>query len=238
MGTAESPRLLKAKDARQIGTSAAFNYEDIRRKCDEHIESVRRQAREILEAAQQEGEAMRQRSREEGFQEGRRQGLMQADEEISKRAAEQAEQIATDKLKTTLPAMHAAVDALTLGRDRWLAQWETAAIRLSVAVAEKLVRHELSINPHVGKEMISAVLQLAAGSPHIKLRLHPDDRERLGPYAEEVVAHLSACGEAQLIPDDSISPGGCVVDTQHGTIDARVETQLERIASELLQHEQ
>ena len=44
----------------------------------------------------------------------------------------------------------------------------------------------------------------------------------------------TACGEAELVYDETITPGGCQIETQHGAIDARMETQLERIASELL----
>jgi flagellar biosynthesis/type III secretory pathway protein FliH len=38
----------------------------------------------------------------------------------------------------------------------------------------------------------------------------------------------------QLVPDDAISPGGCTVRFGAGQIDATIETQLRRIADELL----
>jgi flagellar assembly protein FliH len=41
-------------------------------------------------------------------------------------------------------------------------------------------------------------------------------------------------GETTFTPDERISRGGCVVETRHGAIDARIETQLARIAHELL----
>ena len=50
------PRILKADALRGLGPRVAFNYEDLRRRCDEHIEQVRAQARDLLEAARREAE--------------------------------------------------------------------------------------------------------------------------------------------------------------------------------------
>ena len=73
------------------------------------------------------------------------------------------------------------------------------------------------------------------GRRTIKLRLHPDDAALLGEHAAEVVRALASSGDAEIAPDATFARGSCVIQTKHGTIDARLETLLDRIVSELLE---
>ena len=235
MSAPDSSRLLKAESLRGRGSQIAFNYDDLRQHCDTHIESVRRQARELIAAAHQEAESIRHAAHEQGQADGRRQGVEQAEQEIEARLNTLAEEKSAGYLQTALPALREAAAALSIERDRWLAHWQTAAVRLSVAIAEKIVRQELASRPNLAAEMVRNALQLAAGNPQIKLRLHPDDIQLFGRQCEEILGSLSAGGNGTLFEDPKVSRGGCVVETQHGVIDAQLETQLARIAAELLE---
>ena len=234
MPSIETNRILKANDVRGLGSKIVFNYDDLQLRCDDHLRKIREQTRQMIEDAQAEAAQIRSRAYEAAKAEGLRQGMSDADAEIERRASARADQKAADKLSTLLPAMQQASEALVREHDRWLADWESAAVRLSVAIAEKLVRHELQVNPESATEMIAEALQLAAGSPQINLLMNPRDIKRLGDHAEQVVKSMAACGEAKLVADESISCGGCVIESQHGQIDARLETLLERIKEELI----
>jgi flagellar assembly protein FliH len=229
------PRILKADSLRGSGAAIAFNYEDVRRRCEEHLDEVREQARELLESARLEAESLRRRAVDDGRAAGVRQGLADAEREIETRAAEIARQSVDERLGSVLPALQAAAGALADERDRWLSEWEDTAVRLGVAVAGKLVRHELELRPDTARRLLADSLQLASGSAHVTVRLNPGDLERLGDRGRDVVRSLASCGQATLVPDASLSPGSVLIDTGPGTIDARIETQLERITSELLQ---
>jgi flagellar assembly protein FliH len=234
MAILEPSRLIKAAAARNLG-GTAFNFDDLRRQCDELVASARRQAHEILAEATRAGEHIRQEARAEGIAVGQREGLAAAHGLVETRAAEIASQMTQQQLRTVLPAFHAAVSALQLERDRWLATWETATIKLSAAIAGKILRQELARHPELALPIVREALQLAMGQPHVKLHLHPLDLEQLHDCGNDAVARLGAVGEAALVADESISRGGCLIETQHGVIDARLETQIERIASELLE---
>lgn len=235
MTSTEPQRILKADALRGLSSRVAFNYDDLRRKGEEHIESVRRQARRMLQEAHAEAEQIRQRALVEARQAGQAEGLRDAETEIERRAAEQARRMADEKLETVLPALRAAAGTLSQERDRWLAAWESAAIELSVGIAEKLLRQQLHAHPERVVPRVREILELAAGSADIRVRLNPDDRDLLAEAAGEVVRSLSSCGDVAVTADPSITRGGCLVETRHGMIDARLETQLDRIAAELLQ---
>lgn len=228
-------RILKAHDARGLGSRVVFNYEDIRKRCDDSIEAAERKAAEILENASREAEAIRSKAHASGLAAGRESGIRDIETEVQRRAIQIAEQISADKLRSTLPAMIEAVSALDRERDRWLAEWEAFGIRLSVAVAEKIVRRQLDLQPETAATMFAETLRLAAGSTSISLRLNPNDVALLGDHPAELARSMSSCADAAIVPDATVSRGGCVVESQHGVIDARIETQLQRIVDELSQ---
>ena len=102
-------------------------------------------------------------------------------------------------------------------------------------IAERLLGCELRLKPELAREMIREALQLAVGAPRIRVHLHADDAALLGKQATEVVRALAACGEAAIVADNSLTRGGCLIETQHGQIDARIETVLDRLVAELLE---
>lgn len=237
MQSNETPRILKADALRGLGSQVVFNFDDLRRQCDDYVDETRRHAQTILDDARREADEMRQRTYEQARQAGRKHGLEEAEEHIHKRAAELADIKAREALHTALPALQAAAETLRQERDHWLADWETAAVRLCAAIAEKLLRREVQRTPELVRTMFAETLQLVVGTASIRVRVHPDDLRVFGNAAEEMVCRMASCGQATLVPDETVSPGGCVIETQHGCIDGRVETQIERITSELLQND-
>ncbi|GAB4135763.1 MAG: hypothetical protein Tsb009_02400 [Planctomycetaceae bacterium] len=229
--------MLKAHDLRALGSKVAFNFEDLRQSCDAHIEQTQKHAKEIIEKARQEADSIRQNAREQGQREGLEWGLKNAEEEIHKKSLELAEKRTAEELANVLPALKDAANTLAAERDRWITDWESSAIRLCVAIAEKILQQKLELKPELRSELILDAVRQVAGNPQIRLRLNPADLEQLGDHAEEVIASVASCGKVSLIGDDSISAGGSVIETEFGVLDARLETQLERIASELIQQD-
>ena len=165
---------------------------------------------------------------------GRDEGLNNAATEIKRKADEIAAQRVSDQLATALPALQSAAAALHAERDQWLIRWESGAIRLGVAIAEKLLQRQLIARPDFATDMIADALRLAAGQPQLTIYLHPDDLAAWGDRGTQIVQSLTACADTTLIPDHQTARGGCRIETREGEIDARVETMLQRIAEELL----
>jgi len=234
MALQEPSRLIKARTARNLGSATAFNFDDMRRQCDAYVEEARNRGQQILGQAAQEAETVRQAAYAEGLAAGKEAGLAAAHTLVESRAAEIAGQLTQERLRTVLPAFQAAAGALVIERDRWITAWEGAAVKLSASIAQRVLRHELAQLPEVSVALIQEALQLAAGQPQIQLRLNPCDLEQLQTCGDEALGRLAGVGDARLVPDEAIAPGGCIVETRHGVIDARLETQLDRIASELL----
>ena len=160
--------------------------------------------------------------------------MQQADRKIEEQVVARVQKEFAEHVQTTIPALGQVTVALRDEREKWLLHWEHVAVKRAVAIAEKLLHTQLRTQPELAEGMIAEALKLAAGQPQVQVRFNPQDLTRLGSHAGELVKTITSCATPDLIPDASIAPGGCTIDTGHGEIDARLETMLERIASELL----
>jgi flagellar assembly protein FliH len=104
---------------------------------------------------------------------------------------------------------------------------------LACAIAQRIVRRELKQQPELSAPWIAEALRMCAGSAEITLRLNPADHATLGAQATKLALEFHPAAPAKIVADDSITPGGCRVETEFGSIDQQIETQLERVAEEL-----
>lgn len=226
-------RLLKARELQSTGAKVAFNFSDMDRQCDDYLARVRAEADEILAHAHTEAERIRTEARATALTQGRSAGLAEANARIEQRAAEIAEERTRERLRSVLPAMQTAVATLQAEREVWLREWESSAIRLSAAIAERIVKQEVALRPEIAPGLVAEALQLAAGCPRLTVRMHPDDVAQIEAAGHALLDQLAALGQASIVGDPQISRGGCVIDTVHGQIDAQIETQIDRIIEEL-----
>ncbi len=230
----ESQRVLKANAVRELGTRVAFNFTDLREQGDEYLAKIRQQAGEIVQSAQAEAAAIREKTAKEAKELGRREGLAEAARQIETQISQVTEKQVRERMDQALPAVAAVAEALRKEGDEWRARWENVAVGVAISIAEKILHTTLKQRPEVAVDMISEALRLSAGHAQVRVQLNPDDVQQLGDQATEIVKTLSACAEAVIVPDKSITRGGCRIETRYGEVDARLETILQRITEELL----
>jgi flagellar assembly protein FliH len=229
----DSPRIIKARAAEGIGTPVAFNYRDLEEACHEQFAVVQEQSQQLLARTQNEAERLRREAIEAGRKAGYQDGIKAAEAHVAERVERLATERLAQQLETVLPSVRHLAEQLVVEQKRWIARWEKDAVRLAVAIAEKLLRRTLAADPCAADGLIAETLRVAAGTPVVKVRLSPLDVERLGTNIEHLTATVGRLGEAQIVGDAKIPPGGCLVETPHGLIDGRLDTMLERIAAEL-----
>jgi type III secretion protein L len=132
-----------------------------------------------------------------------------------------------------LQQWNAAVVEANAARDRHLAESEPEMIRLAVRIAQKIIGEELRLNPQAIVSMAAECLHGLRRERSLTLRVPPGDvdllRERIALLREAAGAHRSI----EVVADASIASGGCIVESEYGIIDARLETQI-RCMEEIL----
>ncbi len=146
-------------------------------------------------------------ARQAGYQEGYRDGLV-ALEGFKESFAQQA--------TSQVGALLDAFDAQLRGLDEQVAQALAAS---AVQLARQVLRSELQSQPElvarVAAEAVSAVMLSAR---QITVQVHPQDL----PLVSEGAAEVLALRGARLVASGSIARGGVLVQSDVGSIDARI----------------
>jgi len=199
----------------------AYDLSDMAGQANVYLDGVRGEAARIIQEAKQESTKIRQQAEQAGRQAAEAAIESLLDEKVAQ------------QMKTLTPALANAVQHIEDSRQQWLQHWETSITAYASAIATRIVRRELKEQPEIALAWIKESLQLAAGAAEVTVRLHPSDHQTLGSQVHQLVALIGQAAPTQIAADDTVSPGGCVVTTEFGSIDLQLETQLARLAQEL-----
>jgi type III secretion protein L len=132
-----------------------------------------------------------------------------------------------------LQQWNAAVAAADAARDRHLAESEPEMIRLAARIAHKIIGEELRLNSRAIVSMAVECLQGLRRERSLTLRMTPRDVEQLGDRIAMLREAAGPHRSIEVVADASIVEGGCIVESEYGLIDARLETQI-RCMEEIL----
>jgi len=199
----------------------AYDLSDLAGQADVYLTSVRAEAAKIIQEAKQETVRIRQQA-----------------EQAGRKAAEEAvEQVLDEKvarqMQSLIPALESAVEQLVDSKQQWLQHWENRAVALACAIAERIIRSELRGRPELSLEWVADALRLASGASEIVIQLNPHDFQTMRTQVKELAKVLSPVAKARVVSNEEITLGGCRIETEFGSIDYQLETQLERMAEEL-----
>jgi type III secretion protein L len=156
--------------------------------------------------------------------------LVRANEEAQAlRARAQAEGEAAAMAKVA-----AELANLAETRDAQLQALEPQAVELALMAAQHVIAAELALRPEAIADIVRPLVDRARRSRQLTLRVHPDDRAALQETLPALCAHAAAQGAVSIEVDATLARGGCVVTSDAGIIDARVDVRLEALREALL----
>lgn len=100
---------------------------------------------------------------------------------------------------------------------------------LAVHIAERILERELGINPETVVDIAAAALRQAGTPRDVLLRVHPDDLKALERGRPRLLERCARAQSVQFRADATLGRGGCIVETELGTVDARLPVQLDAI---------
>ena len=104
-------------------------------------------------------------------------------------------------------------------------------IPIALKVAKKIVSTELSINPENIVDIVTNTLKAVAQHKKIVLYLNKQDLETIDTNKNKIRAIFESLESLSLRERDDIEPGGCIVETEGGIINARIEDRWRSIES-------
>lgn len=174
------------------------------------LDAARIEAEAILEEARARAASLEAESRQRGLVEGRASAAMEV-------AA--AVEPVRSKLTQTLHELSELRPALAARAEREL-------VRLALEIAKKVVQREVTTDP----EIVLALSRVALGRLHSRavatVRLNPEDYEYVNARLEQLEARGASI---EVVADRSVGRGGCIVESEMGDVDVRVEQQFREI---------
>lgn len=211
----------RAKSDKLLST-AQLKADDERKKANQDAQKIKKEAHQ---KAKEEGKADGLKiGNEEGLKKGRSEGYQQGYKDgISKGHKEYEDAI--DYVKKL-------ADEILTEREAVRKKTESDLIGLVVEITEKIIGEMIS-----RREMIYNVakkaLEYAIGSENILVKVNPEDFATLGKHREELLAIVGQSTSFEIVEDESVDNGGCILETNMGRIDAQISSQMDTIKETL-----
>jgi len=114
-------------------------------------------------------------------------------------------------------------------------QSEEILMRFALGIAELVIKRQVRIDSTIVLAQIKEALRRVVGVEHIKVRVHPSDEAMVREQRASIMAHSDALRDIVIEGDEKVEPGGCILESDSGNVDARLSTQLKKIESTLLE---
>lgn len=110
------------------------------------------------------------------------------------------------------------------------ARSERELVRLAIEISKKIVHREVTTDKEVVVTLARMALSRLQNRTVARVHLHPDDFDHVNAHLERLEGKHSI----ELVNDPSVQTGGCLIETELGDVDARIEQQFSEIERALL----
>ncbi len=141
----------------------------------------------------------------------------------------EAQQAAEQELGEILASVREIASSAMEEKERFLSNSKDGLGELAVAIAEKIIGQQLSLTPNVVTEIVAQAIKGANITGACRIRVNPQDYDILAPSWDTIPSLQPSDRKWELIVDDHVNRGGCVIEVDGGTLDAQMETQLAQI---------
>jgi len=146
--------------------------------------------------------------------------------EVAREAAERE----TDAFSTAASQL---LDLMQQSCARELSRLETEVAGLVADIAAKVVGRLVEADDEIVLSVVRAALEQAQPGRVVRVAVHPADEPRVRAAQDQLMAVLRSREPFVVVGDERVGPGGAIVETEAGTVDARLETQLDAVRREL-----
>jgi len=158
--------------------------------------------------------------REQAYEEGFAAGIAQAQSALDGPAA----------------ALAGAAEQLQAMRADAAASVEADAVDLALRIAEQAIAAAIAADPELVVEAVRGALRRLVERDRVLILVNPDDLELVRDHVARLVGELGGIEHCEVQAERRVRPGGAIVRTSEGEVDATLETKLAR-AREVLEHE-
>ncbi len=180
-------------------------------------EGVKEIIKDALDRVQIKAQEIREQAYQEGFKKGQEEGYKKGEDD------------AKANFEPFLETLQDSINQLGTFRQQMYSKVEREMVEMVVDLAKKVIQHELSLSEDRVQKMIQLATHSVMGREFMNLRVHPQDKTYAEAYRPELHEMFGEIKNIRIEADPSIRRGDCVIETNFGTVDARLEKINEQI---------
>jgi flagellar assembly protein FliH len=156
--------------------------------------------------------------------------IEQKEQQIRQRAMEEGKTAARVEFAQNVTALRDGIGRTLLEfageRDSYFHRAEEQVVKLALAIVRKILHRESQIDPLLLTGILRVALEKIGSSSTTKLRANPVDINAWRDYFTQARENFPT---PELIGDPSLEPTRCILETELGTTEIGLETQLKEI---------
>ncbi len=168
---------------------------------------------------------IKENAREEGHKAGYDGGF--------KEAYEKGENSAKEEFVPLLQTINSLTRELSEFRAMMYPKVEKEMVEIITGLTKKILQHEINTKEDSVKQMILLAINSVVDKEKMVIRIHPADKAHAEAFSPELKNLFSEIKNITFEENSGIEKGGCIIETNFGTIDAQVD-QLENQINKIL----
>jgi flagellar assembly protein FliH len=136
------------------------------------------------------------------------------------------------EVQATLAQMAQSIADLAQFRPRLRKEAEGDTIKLALAIARRVLRREVAIDQDAMRGLVIAAIEKLHAQEIYRVRVSAGQSQAVAAVLRETASHV----KIEVIPDPTLVTGSVIFETNHGNLDASVESQLHEIERGLADH--
>jgi flagellar assembly protein FliH len=130
------------------------------------------------------------------------------------------------KLAAERAALAQAIRQFAHEQETYFAHVESEVVRLALAIARKILHREAQVDPLLLAGVVRIGLDKVEAGTRVRLRVHPD---QIATWQQFFAQQPDVQPVPELMGDATLGAGHCLLETELGSSDLTLETQLKEI---------
>lgn len=183
------------------------------------IQDAQKKAEEILADAEKQAAEKLSLASEEGFKQGKNEGFSSGEQEVSR----------------LIDRVHKILEGVMAKRQEILNDTEQQIVDLVLLISRKIVKI-MSENQKqvVIANVLQALKKIKIKTP-VTIRVNMDDVKITTENISNFIHQVEKVEGITVVEDGTVDKGGCIVETDFGSVDARISSQLAELESKILE---
>jgi flagellar biosynthesis/type III secretory pathway protein FliH len=137
-------------------------------------------------------------------------------------------------LDSVIESFRKAVCDLQQAKRQMMESSEKAVLSLAMAIAKKVVQSEIEHNPDLTLAIIRKTLQKIKNTDKLCIKVNPNDLQKVRNSKNALLEVSGQEVQISIEPENTVSRGGCLIETDMGDFDARLESQIQLVEQAIL----